>query len=183
MAPTEPILHPDTLRFIAKKSPEYREAFVEVARCEDAGLPDDDPRSIAAWSRFGIAHNGPLLARTEALLAGGVCRKGRRKGQRFDRPYRRRLEGWVERLRYSLDYSRAQLASVEGGRTMTNTDAVRQRFVAAVLAAFRRASGPRLARAIANLSPEKRAQLLRESRALIVARLKQTKRRGSPAAR
>lgn len=112
MATTEPILHPDTLRLIAKQPLEYREAFVEVARCEDAGLSDDDPRSIAAWSRFGIAHNGPLLAHAEALLAGGVCTKGTRKGKPFDRHYRRRLERWASW--YVLDYSHAQLASVEG---------------------------------------------------------------------
>jgi hypothetical protein len=168
---TEPILHPDTLRLIAKKSPEYRAAFVEVARCEDAGLPHDDPRSIVAWARFGIAHNGPLLAHAEALLAGGVCtKKGPRAGKPFDPLYRRRLEGWVERLRHILAFHARELRAVV---------AVRQRFVAAALAAIPQ----RLARAIASLPPDEHAQLMRKSRAFIVARLKQARRRGSPDAR
>jgi hypothetical protein len=170
MAPTEPILHPNTLRLIAKKSPEYREAFVEVARCEDAGLPHDDPRSIVAWARFGIAHNGPLLAHAEALLAGGVCTTGRRAGKPFDPHYRRRLEGWIERLRHILAFHARELRAVV---------AVRQRFVAAVLAAIPQ----RLARAIASLPPDEHAQLLRKSRAFIVARLKQSRRRSRPDAR
>lgn len=95
------------------KTPEYREAFLAVARCHDAGLGSEDPRMIRAWARYGLAHWQPILARAEVALAGGVCTKGPRKGQPYKPTYRLHLADWVMNLREMVAREYAALDSVE----------------------------------------------------------------------